>query len=238
MGPARWLSLIASGYRGLRLPAASELFGSQGIVDANPDLKEEQAWGVDAGFVLEGAIVKRDRRVVAGAADVRFFSQWYDDLIFLKQINETTFRATNLRSTTSRGVEMFGRVEFIGRISFLGSMTLNDTDDEFGRWIPRKPRLLGRGRVTLRSGSSGTLDELSVFFETTHVGHRFLRVSNFARLPSQTWLGTGIQVKAINKSLVIAVSIQDLLNRQGQTFLSYPLPGRRLSASIEYRKEL
>ena len=238
LGPTPWLSFVASGYRGLRLPSAAELFGNQGLIEPSPELDPEKAWGVDAGIVVKGLIDRHGRNVVRGLVDVRFFSQWYDDFIELKQASKNTFRADNVASPTSRGVESLGRATFFDHVDLLGSLTINKTSDSFGRWLQRRPRFLGRGRITLRSGKSNTLDELAVFFESTHVGKRFFDPANFTSVPSQTWLGAGVQVTAIQKSLILAVTLQDLLNRGGFTFLGYPLPGRRLSASIEYRKEL
>ena len=238
LGPTPWLSFVGSGYRGLRLPSASELFGGMGLIKPSPGLDPERAWGLDAGVIIKGRRNRDERTVVSGLLDLRYFNQWYDDFIQLQVDSQGKFRAENLISGTSRGLEALGRVDLVEHVGLLGSLTINDTADPFGRWIPRKPRVLGRGRITLHSGPKSTLDDLAVFFETTHVGHRFDDRSNFVRVASQTWLGTGVHVTAIDKSLILALTLQDLLNRGGSTFLGYPLPGRRLSASIEYRKEL
>ncbi|MFW5925297.1 MAG: TonB-dependent receptor plug domain-containing protein [Myxococcota bacterium] len=236
VAPVPWLAVSGSVATGKRLPSVLELFGDRNALKPNPELEPESSLAFDAGLVAEGA-----QGPVRGSAELRYFDLRIDDLIVYMPGAQFTATPLNLGRGHIRGVEAGAR-GWIGSILELGgTLTWLDTDDGRGRELPSRPSLQAQARPALHLAPWLDTDWLSdVVF---HVGviHRssfFPKPSNLEEYPARTWIAPGLRFELFAGAVSASLVVHDVLDDRGFDWLNYPLPGRRVLASVTYRKDL
>jgi len=125
--PVSGTTLKFSWGTGFRAPSLFELYSEYG----NPDLKEEESRGWDAGF--EQPLM--DGRLKFGAT---YFYMKYEDRIDYDFATSTYSQLPG--DTKTSGVEAFVQVSPLGNLDFLLNYTYTDTEDPEGQELVRRPK--------------------------------------------------------------------------------------------------
>jgi iron complex outermembrane receptor protein len=247
--PTRWLRLRASGGLTQRPPTFLELFGNQGAVVGNPELRPESGWSVDGGFELAA---RRWRAVERAGLDVVGFYRSVDDLIQLVPNSQVTFVAANAGAATVAGLEASGalrvdwgtaaRSRLPGWALVRAGITYMDAVDRSrdfayleGRQLPLRPRvelfarleagwgpIVGAYEIDYTSGNF--LDPYNAFSVPRRVFH-----SAELSVDLRRWRGPTVTLLARNLTdrIVEVVPVQGhgQLRRPVADVAGFPLPG-------------
>lgn len=234
-GLAEGVSLVASAYSGTRLPTLLELFGNRARFRPNPDLEPEHAKGGDVGFV-----VARPFEHVSLDLEVRAFAVRIDDVIDVFVIaNHGQVKAINRDVARIFGAELGGsltvRRHLRAIVSAHGLHTEHDADLE----LPNRPRFVALARLEGMSGPLGRrVYDLAGFVQVSHLGRAFYDAANLVPFEPRTTFDVGVRAALLVPGLSVFCTVRDLFDVRGMDFTRSPLPGRRFSAAIQYRKEL
>ncbi len=234
--PAWQLDLKAAGTTGQRMPLFLELFGEQGAIVGNSELRPERSETVEGGFVLS-----RIRGNWKGSLDVTVFRRRMEDMILFVPNSRFSLRAENVDAAEIKGVEISGRVTLWKTWKYYGSYTGQDARNRSSvsylenRYLPLRPRHeLGNGL-----GYEG--EYLRAGVDLVYVGAVYKDRSNEAfnyEGPRQTvgaflkwsWYG-----REEARELLFAIEVKNILNERVSDIVGYPLPGRSVYASAAYR---
>lgn len=236
VAPLPWLAVSASVATGKRLPSVLELFGDRNALKPNPELDPESSLGFDAGLVAEGSLGS-----VRGSAELRYFDLRIDDLIVYMPDAQFTATPFNLGQGRIRGVEAGGRGWAGSFLELGGTLTWLDTDDGHGRELPSRPSLQAQVRPALHLApwlGADWLSDVVIHVGVIHRGSFFPKPSNLEEFPPRTWISPGLRVELFQGAVSASVVVHDVLDDRGFDWLNYPLPGRRVLASVTYRKDL
>ena len=216
----------------MRFPTTLELFGDRGTLLASPDLLPER------GRHADGGVTVRLRHGPLGALlEARYFDLRIDDLIRYRITSQQTARAENLEEARVRGAEAGVRGSAGRYLDFVGTLTHLRARDHRELELPWRPRLRAGARLVGHTRAVGPFDDLSLWVAWTHRGAYFHDPANLVRIEGRHWVEVGVGAELWD-GLSLAISVRDLFDQRGQDFLGYPLPGRRVAALIQYRKDL
>src|SRR5262249_10900727 len=116
--------------RSARIPNLTELFGRNGIITGNPNLRPEMATSWDVGFRL--ASPWTNRVLTAATAEYAYFGSNVDDVIVLVQSSVNVFRPENISAATIRGHEVSARLAFFDRVLLTSNYTHQEALDASG----------------------------------------------------------------------------------------------------------
>ncbi|MFW6049836.1 MAG: TonB-dependent receptor plug domain-containing protein [Myxococcota bacterium] len=237
IAPLPWLALSGSVATGKRLPTVLELFGDRNALKPNPHLQPESSLGFDAGAVAEGG-----DGAVRGAAEVRYFDLRIRDLIAYERDAQYTLTPLNLDEGRIHGVEAGARGWVGGALEVGGVLTWMSTDDGHGRALPGRPTLQAQARPALHAAPwlDGVpwLSDVVLQVGIVHRSAFFPKRSNLEQYPSRTWVSPGLRVELLEGAVSGSVVVHDVLDERGFDWFGYPLPGRRVLATVTYQKEL
>lgn len=185
-----------------------------------------------------GVVVRGDAGSVAGLAELRCFLNDVDDLIRYRPTAQHTAKAENIASARVLGCEAGGRARVTRHVSVIGALTWLDTEGPFGAELNWRPRLETQLRAELMSGRLGAhVDDVTLFASWTHRAAFFHDPANLVTVPERHWLGVGVRVD-LPVGFSFLVTARDLLDQRGQDYLGFPMPGRRLAATVHYERDL
>lgn len=227
--PVRGLELRANWSDATRVPDFAELFGDFGSVQGNPALLPERGRNWDAGARWEGRPLGQ-----ALALEFAHFESRATNLVVWQRSGPSTVRATNLSKAVIDGDELSGALRGPWGLALSGAMTWMSAENLGaaapwrGKRLPGRPERQGRLRLDwarggLRAGAS--LD---------HLGENFLDPSNRQRAGARTLLGATLGAAA-GQHLRVTLEGRNLTDRRAADVAGYPLPGRCLYVSCEYR---
>lgn len=231
LAPHHAVSFVASVASGSRFPAVWELFGDRAAIEPSPDLRPERGRSVDAGLVVRGR-----RGPVAATLEARWFRLGMARFIRPRPLSQETVKYENAEGARAQGLELGGRGGLGAHLRWVGALTWTRTRHE-GNELNWRPRLRAMARVEVRSGARGLLQDLVVFASVVHRGRYFDDPANLVAVPAANWLSAGARVD-LGWGLSLLFTARDLLDRRGQDYVGYPLPGRRYAFSIRWRTEL
>ena len=231
VSPVPALSLTASWASGARFPATWELFGDRVVIVGNPELRPERGQTVDGGVVVRGR-----RGLLRASLEARAFHQRLDDLIRGRRVSRDQIRFENAERARVNGAELGSRGTLGKHLAWSVSLTALRThiDDAELTW---RPRLQAWAQPEVRTGRLGAVEQLAIFAAVTHRGAYYNDPANLVRLPGRTWVALGARMQ-LERGLSVSVMARDLFDQRGSDFLGFPLPGRRVAVSIDYRTEL
>ena len=232
VAPVPWLALVGSLSRGVRFPTTLELFGDRGALLASPDLDPETGRHADGGVVVRVA-----RGAVRGMVEARYFDLKTQNLIRYRQTSQQTARAENIDEGRVRGVEVGARGVLGRHLELVGTLTHLRARDERDLDLPWRPRWRAGGRLTGHTRAVGPFVDLSLWVAWTHRGAYFHDPANLVAIEGRHWVEVGAGAE-LGAGFSLALSVRDLFDQRGQDFLGYPLPGRRVAALLQYRKDL
>lgn len=250
------LGLRASGGASHRLPTFAELYGDEGGVLGNEDLRPERATSLDGGLDLAGS-----RREVGGNLALTAFWRDVQDLIAWVQNSQYTLRAENFERMRVRGGEVEGGIRgslgVLGRAELAVAWSIVDTENRSGdpvtdgKALPGQPLNalwldgelgppLARVGATLEYDSGDFRDSANLFPVPARTFlHARLTVDPGTVRARRRWPCLGLEVRNVLDHRVEVRN--DVVTPEGPPglqavadFWGYPLPGRAFYASVTW----
>ncbi|MEM1414237.1 MAG: TonB-dependent receptor [Myxococcota bacterium] len=235
VAPRPWISFVGSVATGARFPSFLELFGNQSSIVANVGLGPEQSRAADVGLVVKGRTSG-----LRGLLEARYFDLRVRDIVLAAPTSQQTVRFENSEDARSRGLELGGQATWGTHIVLRGAMTYLRTRGERGVELNWRPRLQSHAHAEVHSRALGRrVHDLVAFTTVLHRGAYFNDRANLVRIAGRTWLALGCRVDLAlsgdGSRLSLLATARDVLDRRGQDFLGFPLPGRRYAGELRYR---
>ncbi|MBK8011450.1 MAG: TonB-dependent receptor [Deltaproteobacteria bacterium] len=228
---SRGLTLMASAATGHRVPTILELFGNRSQLVGNLDLLPERSRTADLGLDFARAF-----EVVSLYGEARIFGLLLDDLIRYRRTSKFTAVPENILHARILGFEAGARVQIGDHLNMRANATALSTQDELGHALPLRPSLVASFEPSLRSGEivEGTFDDLLGFISIEHTSSNFIDPANLVEIPPRTWVGAGVRAELFDARASAALTLHDVFDTRGFDVLGFPLPGRRMDATISY----
>jgi vitamin B12 transporter len=212
--------LHASAGSGYKVPALSELYGSEG----NPDLKSETSYGWDAGV---GQSFDKNRIVF----DATYFHDQFTNLI--EVVNFTTFQPTNVGRAKTDGVELGMTLRPADSVSAAFTYTHTNpqnlsTDQE----LVRRPRNKIGMDVTWQYCRKG-----QITLSGTYTGDRADYdpvTGDITRLGGYTLINLSTSYQ-VTDNLTITARVENLLNERYEEVAGYGTESIGIYAGFKYR---
>jgi len=214
-----------------RVPTFGELFGDRGTVIGNAGLRPESAWNVDLGPSWRWRDEPTGLALTATAA---FFASFAEDLIVFVPQSQSVFRAENIGSSRTLGVEATLAFSWNDTLSvglqyaFQEARDTGDTPYWSGLRLPgRSPHDLS-SRVSLRRWG------LEVWYEAEFLAETPLDRSNLRAVPARVLHGAGLGYRLDRETLDVVLTLEgrNLADTSAFDAFRYPLPGRAFFASF------
>ena len=224
------LEARANWARAERAPDFLELFGNQGTITGNPNLRPERGENRDAGLAWNA---HRGARAVS--LEWAHFESDVRDLILYWANSPNTTRADNITSARIRGEELSARVTPFAFLALSGSATWQSALDTGpvaawnGKRLPQRPAREAYARADLTRG------RLRVSSDLQYLGDDYRDRYNSPRyrVASRTLVGASVSSALGGAALV--VEGKNLGDRRTADVAGYPLPGRSVFVSLEVR---
>ena len=223
--------LRANWARAERAPDFLELFGNQGSVTGNPNLRPERGDNRDLGLGWSFSSGTRE-----ASFEWAYFDSRATDLILYWTNSPNTTRADNVSSARIRGEELSVRVRPIAPLAVSGSATWQSAIDTGpvsawrGRRLPQRP---GR-QAYLRADVTHAALRASADLQYLGDDYRDRYNSPRYRVASRTLVGASVSA-ALRNAARIVVEGKNLGDRRVSDVAGYPLPGRSVFVSMEVR---
>ncbi|MFN8588717.1 MAG: TonB-dependent receptor [Candidatus Eisenbacteria bacterium] len=213
--------------RAARAPEFLELFGDQAVVQANPKLLPESSTSWDAAAAWRGGFAG-----VRASAEYAHFESRTEQLIAWIAASQRTVRATNFARARAAGDELSASLAWraltlSGAASWLDARQDDPASIYFGRRLPQRPEFLRSVRGGVHRG------RWSAAADVVQLGDDYLDPINFRRVPQRTLAGASVSHE--QGRLRLTLEGRNLTDRRVQDVAGYPLPGRSVFASCEWR---
>lgn len=226
------LTIKANIGRYARQPSFLELYGNNGFILGDPDLRPESAINGDVG-------VGWRKGGPAGwlAVDAAAFGAAVTDLIQFEQTGygrshpENVGRARILGVETSVDGQLGKHGRLIGQFTFTDARDTSTSASSRGRQLPLRPRLRAYGRPEIRAVDVGPLRS-GIYADVDVTSGNFLDTSNLAEVPARVLFGAGASLEWPRGGLRLTASLQNLGNSLISDVTGYPLPGRALYVTL------
>ncbi|HKQ57887.1 MAG TPA: TonB-dependent receptor, partial [Candidatus Eisenbacteria bacterium] len=213
-----------------RAPDFLELFGNQGSVMGNPELRPERARNWDAGLAWSAILGGR-----AATLDIAHFGSRSDDLVVYVQHSQSSLRAMNIARSVTSGQELSLALRDPSGIALTGGLTHLDARDRgpfahwHGRRLPLRPAWQGFGRLDARRGRVRAFTDLQV------IGVDYLDPANLRPVSGRLLIGSSLTFTPERGGLRFTLEGRNLGNDRVSDVGGFPLPGRSWFASCELR---
>ena len=213
-----------------RAPDFLELFGNEGAVQGNPALLPEHVISRDAGLAWSG-------RAGPAAIDLEGwrFANEASNLILLVRNSQSTLKATNVSRMENRGEELSARVRLPGGIALGGAGTWQAARDRgnVSAWRGRKIPL--RPDRELHLDASVTRAWLALAGSVHDIDPDYTDRRNQTLIPRRTLVGLAATVTPPRSPVRYSVDVKNLTDDRGFDLGGYPLPGRMIDFTLEWR---
>ena len=225
------LEARANWARAERAPDFLELFGNQGTVTGNPNLRPETAENRDAGLAWSAV-----RGARSASLEWAHFETLAHDLILYWGNSANTTRADNITSARIRGEEFTARARPFAALSISGSATWQSAIDTgpysawHGKRLPQRPGREGYLRADATHHGwrvSSDVQYLADDYRDRYNSPRY-------RVASRTIVGASISSEFAGPARWV-VEGKNLGDRRLADVAGYPLPGRSVFVSMEVR---
>jgi len=227
----RWAITDAVAFRGnwsraSRAPDLDELFGIDGSVTGNPDLRPESSESWDAGLAW-----------TARAAGIAWTAEWSAhatharDLILFERSSPRGARPVNVSAARLRGEEASLRAawrafELSASTAWLSATDRSTISFYRGRRLPQRAGRQAFARLAWHEG------RWSAASEVEYLGDTFLDRANFKRAPSRTLVALSVGAR-VGPAHVLLEG-RNLGDRLAEDVAGFPLPGRTLRAALTW----
>jgi outer membrane cobalamin receptor len=213
-----------------RAPDFLELFGNQGSVTGNPSLKPEVSQNRDIGASWSHTFdTQRDATV-----EWAHFESNAQNLILYWANTPNTTRADNVLSAHIRGEELSVRVRPAAPVALSSSFTWQSAIDTgpvqawYGKRLPQRPARQAWGRADLMRWGARLSGDVQ------YIGDNYRDRYNRYRVPSRTLVGASISAPLPGGTRAVLEG-KNLGDNHVSDVGGYPLPGRSVFASLEWR---
>ncbi len=250
------LAIKASAGWAWRAPTVLELYGDRGFVVGSPDLRPERGPTADLGAVWAPARARGAVDRIVGEAAV--FGSMPRDTIALVSSGALVARPLNVGNARIAGAEASATariarlVTFAANYTFLYSAQDVATPSYDGKPLPQRPRHELYGRVDVARTLGDVLGV--VWADASVVAGNYLDQAALNEVPARRLFGAGVKIDYAG--FTVGVEVKNLLdNRIERVALDppprpdltsvpravadvagYPLPGRAVYASVEWRR--
>lgn len=228
------LAIKANGGRYARLPTFGELFGNQGSVIGNPDLKPEQGVNADLGFLYTPSTDGWGPLDALRVESALFLSE-IDDLIVFVQNSQRTSVPRNVASTRTWGLEL-GATALLWRewgvaiaYTHQDARDLSGIPGRDGNQIPGQPADDLYLRLDWLNGIA------QPYYELSFLADNYLDQANFLRVPARAVQTAGLTVPLPRWALEATVEVRNFTDNQVEDVAGYPLPGISVFGSLRWR---
>jgi iron complex outermembrane receptor protein len=242
------LTLLANVGRAVRIPTLQELFGTEGVILGNPDLRAEKAKLRDVGVRVTPPAWGP---LTSMALEVVYFHDPIDDVIVFVQNSQQLVVPENVSSALLGGEEVSARGRLADRLAVSLNYTHQNAIDEsdvpylHGNQLPGRPRHELYARAELEWSTRHPLPYLGalapfdprLFFDANLIGDNYLNRANTERVGSRTLLGTGVSFRIPGVRLAplrVSFEVRNLTGDQTRDVLGFPLPGRVFSGTVSW----
>ena len=234
LGQHSELSVSAARYA--RVPTLGELYGISGGARGNPELLTEKGYVFDAGGKARTPLGKTG--VMYGEAFG--FARFVDDLIAFRRASLSYLRAFNVGESRTLGVETQVGVSPWPFLLLEANATFLDARDVEGgnaTQLPFRSRLVLAPRIELRGGRVRALRLEDARLEVKYVyqSNRTADPAGLIRIPEQGSLDVEGKITHFGGAWSLRAYVQNLLDQPRFDLIGYPLPGRALFVSAEWR---
>ncbi|MEQ9364539.1 MAG: TonB-dependent receptor plug domain-containing protein, partial [Leptospirales bacterium] len=233
--------LKAGADSGRRAPLFLELFGEQGSIVGNSDLRPERSENVEGGpgMRLRYAEHTAELEVIA-------YRRIVEDMILFVPNSQFTLRPENVDAADIRGLEFSARLDLFSHIraniSYTYQSAINQSDVSFlrGRYLPLRPLHEFAGVLSYYS------DRFEVGGEGVFVGASFRDRTNeptafvgsrwiFHLFANYTIFQDCAEGKCGSQKLEAGLEIRNLMDERVTDVSGFPLPGRAVYGVLSYR---
>ncbi len=240
-------TLLANGGRSARIPNLTELFGRNGFIIGNSELRPEVATSWDAGFRLVSPWTSRV--LTAASVEYAYFASDVEDVIVLVPSSVNLFRPMNISAATIRGHEVSLRLAFLDRLLFTSNYThqdaLDDRDDvNFrGNRLPGRPADEAYARIELAWSHERPLPWIPfanriwpgrVYYDVDLIAENFLQAANVKKALGREYHGFGLDLTLPWYGLHVAWELKNATDDQTTDAADFPLPGRSMFVTLSY----
>lgn len=222
LGPGDETRLRVSGGRASKLPSFFAL-ASPPALGGNPDLEAEHVWGGEAGLEHRFAAARLELAATG-------FLQRYTNLV---DFDFDRFLHVNRARVRMRGIELTVRWRPTASLAIDGDATYLEVSDLGGGALLHAPRWTGGGRLTWRPVS-----RLSLRLQT-RASSRYLDqqypVPDHESVDGYGLLGAAASWRA-GSGLVLRARADNLTDRDYETLIGFPGPGRSWWAGIGWER--
>jgi iron complex outermembrane receptor protein len=214
-----------------RAPDFLELFGNQGSVLGNPELRPERARNWDLGLSWSADLAGGRTAVL----DVAHFATRGEDLVVYIRHSQSSVRAENIGRAAIRGEELSLALRAPSGLALTGGLTHLDARDRgpvpfwHGRRLPLRPAWQGYGRLDARRGRLRAVADLQV------IGADYLDRANLQPVTGRLLIGSSLTFTPDRGGLRFTLEGRNLGNDRVSDVAGFPLPGRSWFASCELR---
>ncbi len=239
--PVPGLSLRLAGGGVFRPPDLTELYGDRGAIVGNAALRPESGWNGDLTVAGEG---RAGDWQLAGSAS-GFVVALADRITWIQNAQRTVV-PVNLGQSLAAGVELSLRADWRGWLSASTALTVNESRDGEGRYLPFVPP------VGLDHALTGTWpDHLAITWDLHVTGSTFTDADNVREQPVRVLHGLAARVELAPGAPWVELAVRNLgdqrtspvdrdpigadntpVNAPVVDFFGYPLPGRTLWVTL------
>lgn len=231
--PIVGFTVHAGATRAIRPPTLLELFGNDGTVRGNAQLRDERSDGVDAAIVAQRGVgpIALDARI--GASLRR-----QTDLIALVRSSPASAiwlnvaQADLLAWEAALGATLANRLRLSAQFEGLRAEDSSGDPAYAGRDLPLLPRSRWRVRASVPNLQVGAVS-LTPFAAVRWRAGRFADRANLVVLPPRTRVDSGVGL--VWQSWRLDLRVDNVLDANDQDLLGFPLPGRSWLATLTWK---
>ncbi len=233
------LQLQANLQRTYRIPTLNELYYFPG---GNRNLKPEQGWNMDGGYIIKWALGKAandDTRTLQAEHQVHGFNRNIEDWIYW--LGGAIWTPYNIAEVHSRGMETDNSLSYrLGscklhagfKYAYVLSTTVSSympNDGSVGKQIPYAPRY--NGQANLGFSYKG----LFVNYNHTYTGYRFTTVDESQYLMPYRTGNVQVMYTYLKRaySMRLSAQVQNVWGEDYEVVNARPMPGRYFLLSLQ-----
>jgi len=220
-----------------RAPDLLELYGNQGTILGNPDLRPERGVNADLGVSLHGAGAPPFDRI---SLEIAAFRTDAGDLIQFVSLPSRIVKAFNAGRARVTGVEASASLRLLGAVTASANVTVQkpvDRSDTFraGFDLPGRPRREADTSVSVALGRT------TLFHRFSYVGENDISAAVSGAVPSSRTSLTHLPARYLHDAGLGVrlggraegtLEVVNLLDRRVVDVARFPLPGRALFAKF------
>ena len=225
----------AGGAKEERMPTFLELFGERGSVIGNSNLKPEKSESSEGGFSLVA-----DRQPMSGEFSITLFRKNIRDMILFVPNSQFSLRPENVDAARITGVEASAKMFIMKRLRLYATYTyqraINMSDVSYlkGKYLPLRPL------HDLHSGLSIYAGKWEMGAEADFTGAVFRdRTNEYLSYQAGRWVYNAYLTFAPlgrgERELIFGLEMKNVLDQRMEDVIGYPLPGRTLYGTINYK---